>query len=231
LTDSATLAVEALLSASAFAAVITALFKLLSDSLQDSRKQSESIWLHINGQIATYYWPLVMAAWGARAYAKRQLEALSDPSDPVLGAFHWYAQIVAIRDEMALKRAWILLPHTDAEASSQDLAIQFLSRPGFSDLERSTLSSKTRLDQSLMETAQQVSTDPVVKPLFNKFSAWMRNPGSVAALGKFFLDADNFCELMASECNLMYSKWYGHDYTFKNYRLRRRVRAYAASEP
>lgn len=132
---------------------------------------------------------------------------------------------------MARQKAWILLRHTEAEASAQDLAIQFLSRPGFSDVERSILASKTTLDQPLRDTVNQIATDPDVIPLFNKFSVWMKNPAFIEMLQKLFLDADFFCELMSSECNRIYSKWYGRDFTLENYRLRQRVRRYVASEP
>jgi hypothetical protein len=221
-----TVILEAVLSGSVIAAVVTGMFKVLSDSIADHRAQIKSIWTSINAHIATEYWPLTMAAWGVSSTAEDWLKSQSRPTGRVLECFHWYAQYYALGAAMTRSKVWILLMHTDSEGCVQDLGIQLLSRPGLSSLELSTLGQSVKADATLADTSALVGNDPVAKAVYLKFSTWMTDPNSRNSVMGMVQDGRFLAELMTSEYNRMYQGWYGREFLLQNFRLRRRVNRY-----
>lgn len=225
-----TIIAEAAISGSVIAAVVTGFFKLLTDSIANHRAQVNSIWTSINKHIATSYWPLAMAAWGISSNAKAWVDTQPRASGHVLSCFHWYAQYQAIGARMSRSKVWILLTHTDSEQYAQDLGIQMLSRPGFSALELSTIAHLVRLDASLADTSEQVSSHPKLRAFYAQFEKWMIDPKSAAAVDGMAQDGELLAQLFASEYNRMYRSWYGRDILFQSWRLRRKIRRHLYAE-
>jgi hypothetical protein len=225
--DLGTVLLETALSGAVLAAVVAGLFKLLSDNISSSRAQSESIWKNIDSHIATEYWPLTLAAWGFSAYSYRWLS--SKANSDVLACFHWYVQFAAIQARMSQSHVWILLTHTDAEGYVQDLGTMALGRPGLTGVELSTLSQQAKLGAPLAETAQDVQQHSTLKPIYDRFQAWMTNSASARDVRRLSDEGELLASLMTSEFNRMYWSWYGRDWRLRNLRLRRQAKRYLKS--